>query len=67
MSVAATIGLFLPVFLCLELSMAAPGRDCMKDVLRSGVRNFARHAVLLTLGVLAFHFVTGWFVSRGPL
>ncbi len=67
MNIWTTLALFLPLFLCMELVMAAPGRDAMRDVLRHGVRNFGRHVVLLILGAVAFHFVTGWFAGRPPL
>jgi hypothetical protein len=61
------LSLFLPLLLSMELAMAAQGRDSVRDAMKRGVRNFGRHTVLLLLGVLAFHFVTGWFASRPPL
>jgi hypothetical protein len=67
LTVATTIALFLPLFLCMELVMAAPGRDRLEDVLKCGLRNFGRHVTLLVLGAVAFHLVTGWFVGRAPL
>ena len=47
MSLWATIALFVPVFLCLELVSAAPGRPDLDQVVRHGLRNFGRHLVYL--------------------
>jgi hypothetical protein len=62
-----SFALFVPVFLCLELISAAPGRESVRDVVRRGLRNFGRHFVLLAAGAAAFHYVTNFFLSRPPL
>jgi hypothetical protein len=67
MTPLVSLGLFIPVFLCLELVSAAPGRESTKDVVKRGLRNFGRHFVLLALGAAAFHYVTAFFLGRPPL
>lgn len=67
MSLWATIALFLPVFLVLELVSAAPGRPDLDQVIRHGLRNFGRHLVYLVAICAALHFFTVFMVNRAPL
>jgi hypothetical protein len=67
MSLGATIALFLPVFLVLELISAAPGRKDLDQVVRHGLRNFGRHVVYLVLICAGLHFFTEFMVHRAPL
>ncbi len=67
MSLWATIALFVPVFLCLELVSAAPGRPDLDQVVRHGLRNFGRHLVYLAVICAALHFFAEIMIRRAPL
>jgi hypothetical protein len=66
-SLWATIALFLPVFLVLELVSAAPGRPDLDQVLRHGFRNFGRHVVYLAIICAGLHFFSEFMVRHSPL
>lgn len=67
MGIGATIGLFLVIFLVINLVAAAPGRPEIRDVVRVGLRHFVMGSVIIIVASAALYFLFNWLISRPPL